>query len=287
MILVTGATGVLGIGVIENLLKTTPANEIAALVRDESKATDLKAKGLNIRVGSYQDKDALASAMKGIDKVLLISSSDFNDRIGQHKNVIDAAKDAEVKHIFYTSVSIEDIDNSPIKPLLGDHFETENYIKGSGLTYTFLKNSLYQEVIPMFVGENVLKTGIYFPTGEGKVAFVSRVDLAEATANILSSKGHENKAYSLTGSKAYSFAEIAQELSKISGKEVAFISPDPAVFEETLKGFGLPEQIIQMSLFFGAGIKNNDFKKNSNHLKDFIGREPKKLTDFLREVYGK
>ncbi|WP_341225837.1 SDR family oxidoreductase [uncultured Arcticibacterium sp.] len=287
MILVTGATGVLGNGVIENLLKTTPANKIAALVRDESKAANLKEKGVNIRVGSYQDKDALATAMKGINRVLLISSSDFNDRIGQHKNVIDAAKDAEVKHIFYTSVSIEDMDNSPIKPLLGDHFETENYIKGSGLTYTFLRNNLYQEVVPMFVGENVLETGIFFPSGEGKVAFVSRADLAEATAIILTGKGYDNKIIALTGSQAYSYAEIAKELSKFSEKEVAFTSPEPSVFSETLKGFGLPAHIVQMSSLFAAGIKNKDFETTSNDLENLLGREPKKLTNFLREVYGK
>lgn len=286
MILVTGATGQLGGIVVENLLKTTPASEIAVLVRDENKATDLKAKGVEIRVGSYTDKASLTTALQGIEKVLLISSNDFNDRIGQHKNVIDAAKNAGVKHIFYTGVTMKDIETSPLKPLLADHFQTEDYIKESGLTYTFLQNSLYFEVIPMFVGAGVLETGIFFPAGEGKVAFASRQDLGEATATILSTEGHENKTYNLTGSQAYSFAEIAEELSNLTGKTIAYTSPEPAAFEGMLKQFGLPEGIILMSVLFAAGMKNDDFSSPSGALEQFLGRKTTDLKTFLHASYA-
>jgi NAD(P)H dehydrogenase (quinone) len=286
MILVTGATGQLGWIVVENLLKTTPASEIAVLVRDENKATDLKEKGVEIRVGTYFDKASLATALQGIDKVLLISSNDFNDRIGQHKNVVDAAKNAGVKHIFYTGVTMNDIENSPLKPLLADHFQTEDYIKESGLTYTFLQNSLYFEVVPMFVGAGVLETGIFFPAGEGKVAFSARQDLGEATATILSTEGHENKTYNLTGSEAYSFAEIAEELSSLTGKTVAYTSPESAAFEGMLKQFGLPEGIVVMSVLFAAGIKNNDFSSPSSTLEQFLGRKTTDLKTFLHATYA-
>lgn len=285
MILVTGATGQLGGVILENLLKTTPASEIAVLVRDENKATDLRAKGVEIRVGSYHDKDSLVTALQGIEKVLLISSNDFNDRIGQHKNVIDAAKNAEVKHIFYTGVTMKDIENSPLKPLLGDHYQTEDYIKESGLTYTFLQNSLYFEVVPMFVGAGVLETGIFFPAGDGKVAFAARQDLGEATATILTTKGHENKTYNLTGSQAYSFADVAVELSTLTGKTVAYTSPEPAAFEGMLKQFGLPEEIVLMSVLFAAGIENNDFSSPSNTLEQFLGRKTTDLQTFLKATY--
>jgi NAD(P)H dehydrogenase (quinone) len=286
MILVTGATGQLGGIVVENLLKTTPASEIAVLVRDENKAADLKAKGVEIRVGSYHDKDSLTMALQGIEKVLFISSNDFNDRIGQHKNVVDAAKNAGVKHIFYTGVTMKDIEVSPLKPLLADHYQTEDYIKESGLTYTFLQNSLYFEVIPMFVGVGVLETGIFFPAGEGKVAFASRQDLGEVTATILSTEGHENKTYNLTGSEAYSFAEIAEELSSLTGKTVAYTSPEPAAFEGMLKQFGLPEGIVLMSVLFAAGMKNNNFSSPSNTLEQFLGRKTTDLQTFLKATYA-
>src|SRR5680860_838392 len=118
MILVTGASGQLGKLVVENLLQRVPSGQVAGLVRDESKVTDLKAKGVDIRVGDYHDPASLESAFEGVDKLLFISSADFNDRLRQHKNVIDAAKKAGVKHVFYTGVKMKDISASPLKPLL-------------------------------------------------------------------------------------------------------------------------------------------------------------------------
>jgi NAD(P)H dehydrogenase (quinone) len=284
-ILITGATGQLGHSVIEHLLKTTPAYLITALVRDESKAANLKAKGVNIAVGNYLDKASLENATKGIDKLLLISSSDFNDRIGQHKNVIDAAKKSGVKHILYTGVTMVDIENSPLKAFLSDHFLTEDYIKASGFTYTMLQNTLYTDVIPMFVGEQVINTGIFFPAGDGKVAFATRKDLAEATAKILTSEGHENKTYNLTNKVGSSFADVAAALSQLSGKTVGYISPDNEAFVGMLKSIGLPQPIIAMSEAFAAGIKNKDFEITSGTLESILGRKPTSLSDYLKETF--
>ncbi|WP_320019415.1 SDR family oxidoreductase [Labilibaculum manganireducens] len=285
-ILVTGATGNLGNIVVENLLKKVSAGQISILVRDEAKAQALKAKGVTVNIGSYQDIHSLNNAMKGIDKVLLISSSDFNDRIGQHKNVVDAAKQAGVKQILYTGVTLKDISVSPLQPLLQDHFQTEDYIKESGLSFTFLQNSLYAEVIPMFVGEDVLKTGIFFPAGEGKVPFAVRKDLGEAIAIILASEGHENKTYHLTASKTYSFADIAAELTSLSGKKVNYTSPEDDAFEDMLKQFGLPEEIVLMSVLFAKGIKNNDFNMADGTLESILGREQTDLRMFLKEAFN-
>jgi NAD(P)H dehydrogenase (quinone) len=230
-ILITGASGQLGRQVVLNALKKVEANQIAVMVRDAAKVQDLADLGIEIRIGDYHKPETLNTALNGISKLLLISSNDFNNRLGQHKNVIDAAKNAGVKYILYTGVSLKDINQSPLKPMLGDHFLTEEYIISSGLTYTFLQNSLYAEVIPMFVGENVLETGIYFPAADGKVPFVLRSDLAEATANILTEGNHENKSYQLTASKSYSFVDIAAILSELSGKSILYLSPEPIEFE--------------------------------------------------------
>ena len=286
MILVTGASGQLGEIVIDNLLKKMPAGEVAGLVRDESKAAGLKAKGVNIRVGDYHDPASMETAFQGVEKLLLISSSDFNNRLQQHKNAVDTAKKAGVKHIFYTGVTMKDINASPLRPLLEDHFQTEDYIREKGLKYTFLRNTLYFDVIPMFLGEKVLETGIYFPAEEGKVAFATRADLAEATALLLTGEGVENQTFHLTGAKAVSFADIARELSALTGKEVSYHSPEPKEFEATLKQFGLPEGIVQMSVLFAAGMKNNDFENTEDTLGDILGRKPKSLSDFLRETYA-
>ena len=286
MILVTGATGQLGTIVINELLKKVPADKLAVLVRDENKATAFKDQGISIRTATYQDTAALATALQGIEKVLLISSSDLNGRFEQHKNVVDAAKTAGVKHILYTGITMQHVESSPLKDFASDHFRTEEYILASGLMYTFLQNSLYAEVIPMFAGPQAVETGIFFPAGEGKVSFAARQDLGEATANILATDGHENKTYQLTGTTAYSFADVATTLSSLANKTVNYISPEPAAFEEALKGFGLPAEIIGMSLGFAAAIKHNDFEVVDTTLERLLGRKTTDLTSYLKAAYN-
>ena len=287
MILVTGATGQLGSQIVENLLKQVSPSEIAVLVRDEEKAKELKEKGVQIRIGDYTNPNSLVEAFKDIKKLILISSNDFNDRIDQHKNAIDAAKQAGVKHIIYTSMSMNDIETSPLKAFLKDHYETEDYIKQNGFTYTIMQHSLYSDVIPMFLGEQVLETGVFFPAGEGRVAYASRTDLAEAIAKVALSNAFDNQSLPMTNIENYSHADVAKILTELSGKEVPYVNPTPEVFEETLKGFGLPEPIIQMSLGFAAGIKNNDFDKTFPNLETVLGRKPQTLKEYLKSVYIK
>lgn len=284
-ILITGATGHLGTAVVEQLVKKVNPGNISILVRDENKATTLKALGIKVKTGTYQDKNSLSSAMENIDQVLLISSSDFNDRTGQHKNVVDAAKLAGVKHLLYTGVSMKEVSQSPVQPLMTDHFQTEEYIKTSGMAYTFLRHGLYFEVIPMFAGEKVVETGISFPTGDGKVAFAARKDLGEAIANLLAGEGHENKTYSLSGNQAYSFKDVAAELSALSQKTVAFNDLSPSEYESLLTQFGVDKGVIWFSSLFAAGIKQNDFEQTSTTLETLLGRKQTDLHSFLKETY--
>lgn len=287
MILVTGATGHLGNQIVAHLLTQISPSEIAVLVRSEEKAKELKEKGVQIRVGDYTNPNSLVAAFKGVKKLILISSNDFNDRFGQHKNAIDAAKQEGVEHILYTSMSMNDIESSPLKGFLKDHYETEDYIKQNGFTHTILQHSLYADVIPMFIGEQVLETGVFFPAGEGRVAYASRTDLAEAISKIALSDAYDNQSLPLTNTQNYSYADVAKILTEISGKEVTYVSPIPEVFTETLKGFGLPDPIIQMSLGFAAGIKNNDFDKTFPNLETILGRRPQTLKEYLISVYIK
>lgn len=285
MILVTGATGQLGSAIVNNLLLQVSPSEIAVLVRDEEKTKELKSKGVQIRIGDYKNPNSLVNAFKDVEKLILISSNDFNDRIGQHKNAIDAAKKAGVKHIIYTSMSMNDIETSPLKPFLADHYETEDYIKNNGFTYTMMQHSLYLDVLPMFIGEQVLETGVFFPAGEGRVAYASRTDLAEAIAKVALSDAFDNQSLPMTNVENYSYADVAKTLTELSGKEVAYVSPTPEVFEQTIKGFNLPEPIIQMSLGFAAGIKNNDFDKTFLNLQTILGRKPQSLKEYLKVTY--
>jgi NAD(P)H dehydrogenase (quinone) len=110
--------------------------------------------------------------------------------------------------------------------------------------------------------------------------------LGEATATILTTNGHENKTYNLTGTTAYSFADVATTLSELTGKAVAYNSPEPAAFEAMLKQFGLPEGIVLMSVLFAAGAKNGDFDLPSSTLEQLLGRKTTDLKTFLKAAYS-
>ncbi|MCX2477959.1 SDR family oxidoreductase [Pedobacter sp. MC2016-15] len=287
MILVTGATGHFGQHTINTLLaKGIAANEIAALVRDENKAADLKDKGIQIRVGDYHNTSSLSAALQGIEKLLLVSSSDLNERLTQHQNVINAAKENGVKHILYTSIDIENFRDSAIPLVSQIHSDTADYLRASGVAYTLLDNTLYADLVPMFAGQNVLETGIFFPAGEGKTPFVARSEMAEAAAVVLTTSGHENQEYAITADTAYSFGDIAGFISSITGKDVNYYSPAKDEYIAQLVKVGVPEGDAAFFAGFGEAIKEGQFDTNRSDLAKILGRKPLGLEEFLKSIYG-
>lgn len=288
MLLITGATGQLGSATVNYLLNNNvPASEIAVLVRDEAKAEELKNKGVNIRIGNYTDYSSLLAAMKGIDKVLLISSNDMNDRSGQHKNVVAAAKEAGARYIVYTSFErVNETETSPIFFIANSHVETEKAIKESGLAYTILRNTLYADIIPMFVGDAVQQQAVVLPAGTAKTSFATRDNMAEAIANILSSEGHEQKEYSITNAEAYSMQDIADTISNITNTPIKYVSPSTEEYVNGAIANGAPEEIAQMVAGFSAAIAQGEFEHTSNQLEQLLGRKPTTLSEYLTTVYS-
>jgi NAD(P)H dehydrogenase (quinone) len=286
MILVTGATGHLGSATLHFLLKKRPASQLVALVRDETKAADLKDKGIGIRVGQYDDITSLDNAMQGIDTVLLIAgtNTDEDQRLVQHQNVVDTAKRAGVQRIAYTGRALRDR-NTLVNQLMVGHFQTEDYIKASGLPYTLFQNILYMDAIPQFVGPGVFEQGIYLPAGQGKVAFALRSDMGEAMANAMAADERGNTLYKLTGSAAYSFADVATALTELSGKTVKYTAAEQPAFEAGLKERGLPDVMIQRITDFTTDIKNGQEEVVSHDLEQLLGRKPTSLRDGLKELY--
>lgn len=286
-ILVTGATGNFGKTTIDFLLKKgIEAKNISALVRDEAKAVELAEKGIQIKVGDYDNYESLVSAFQGIEKLLLVSGTDLVNRSTQQLNAVKAAKEAGVKHIVYTSFERKnETETSPISFLAQSHIDTDNAIKSSGLSYTIMRNNLYLDVLPMFLGEKVLETGIYFPAGEGQAAYVSRNDLAEAAANILSTDGHENKEYATNNIENYSMNEIAATLSLITNKEVFYLNPNTEDYQAALTQAGVPAEYIGMFVGFGEAIKQGEFQSENSDLEKLLDRKPVSLTEFLKQAY--
>jgi len=286
-ILVTGATGHLGRDTIEYLLNKVSANEIAALARNEEKSKVLREKGIDVRIGNYDDYDSLVKAFQDIDKLLLISSSEIGSRAAQHINAINAAKEAGVKHIVYTSfIRQKDDPNSALWFIAKDHVETEEHLFNCGIPYTLFKNGFYMDMITDFIGENVLETQtVFLPAKEGKVNFALRKEIAEALANVLTSEGHESKVYNIGGEVTVSFGEIADFLSEISGKKINYVSPDAETYKQELAKHNVPEMYINMFAAFAIAFSENAMDVPSNDLTDLLGRKSMEVETFLTGIF--
>jgi NAD(P)H dehydrogenase (quinone) len=286
MILITGATGHYGQEVLSLMLKQNGAGNLAALARNPEKLVSFAEKGVSVRKGDYNNTESLADAFKGVDTLLFVSASEIGNRLAQHTNVVTAAKKAGIKHVVYTSFQrASDNPNSPIAFITNDHVATEKLLIESGMDYTILRHALYLEVLPMFMGPTVMQTGVFLPAGNGKAAYASRSDMAKAAANILSTDGHRNQIYDISAPVAYSFHDIAAELTTIKGSAVGYVSPTADEFKQALPAVGVPDELIGMTIGFTGGIANGEFDCASPKLAELLGRQPVTPAEFLASTY--
>ena len=293
MILITGATGQFGSKAIDHLLKKgIDAADITALARDPEKAKGFAERGIKIRIGDYNDYNSLLSAFAGVDKLLLVSSSDkgaVENRTEQHINVIKAAREAGVKHIVYTSfVRKTSFKDSSIAAFQQSHLQTEETLKESGVSYTILQNGIYLEMIPIFAGSKVTDNQlITFPAKNGKASFVLREELAEAAAHVLSTSGHENRIYQLVNLQSVSFQDIANAISTTLGKLVEYNSPEIPAFREIMTSNGIPEIYIGLFSMWAQAQAEGAMDVENNTLENMLGRKPTTMIEFVQQVYGK
>lgn len=287
MLLITGSTGNLGSSIIDFLLrKGMSLDGFAGFARNEVKANQLRIKGVIVHMGNYDNYDSLVKAMKGVKTLLMISGSEIDKRIRQHENIINAAVENKVKHILYTSFHRKDDESdSPIAAIADAHIKAENEIMKSGINYTFLRNALYAEIVPMFLGGNAIASGIYIPAANGKVPYALRSDLAEATANILLHGNHEGRIYSMVHTVNYSFYNIAEMLSRITGKKVTYTSPSEEQYITTLKNAGVSDHDINGMISWARGIKEGYFESGHSDLEMLLGRSPQSLDVFLKSQF--
>jgi NAD(P)H dehydrogenase (quinone) len=289
MILVTGATGEYGKNAIHLLLKKgVKPSEIAALSRSEEKAKALKDLGIDVRIADYNNYDTLVEAFNGIQKLLFVSSGTVENRTIQHENVVKAAKESKVNHIVYTSfIRNTKLEDSAIAFLQESHLRTEEFLKNSGITYTILQNALYLDLIDMFLGEDLLNTGLIFQPAElGQSSPVLRKELAEAAVNILTSQGHENKIYPLVNEESLSFQDIADSISKISKKDITYQSPSQEQFEKVLGKNGVPQEFIGMLSAFSVAQAKGELDIQDHTLQELLGRKPTSIKEYLSTIYG-
>ncbi|WP_313354362.1 SDR family oxidoreductase [Kosakonia cowanii] len=281
MIALTGATGQLGQFVVEALLKTVPAKEIVAIVRNPAKAEALSKQGLIVRKGDYNDQAALTQALAGVEKLLLISSSEVGQRAAQHRNVINAAKAAGVKFIAYTSLL--HADTSPLG-LHVEHVETEKLLAESGIPFALLRNGWYSENY-LASAPAALAHGVFIgAAGEGKIASATRADYAAAAARVISEEGHAGKVYELAGDKAWTLSDLAALLSEASGKKVVYQNLSEADFAAALKGAGLPDGLAEMLADSDIGASKGGLFDDSQTLSKLIGRPTTSIADSVNDL---
>ncbi len=288
MILITGANGNFGGTALDHLLETgIDPGELAGLVRSGAAAEELEGKNVDARMGDYNDYHSLVEAFRGVEKLLLVSGTDIAGRSKQHDNVVHAALEAGVSHVVYTSFERQnETDSSPIHMVASGHIYTEKILKVSGLDYTILRNNLYMESIPAFLGEHVQETGVYFPAGEGSAAFALRSEMAEAAAIVLTGEGHENKEYFISNTEAVSFRDIAAALSEITGSTISYADPDPESYSNTMSDAGASPQAIGFTMGFAAAIREGEFLPPRTDLDDLLGRKPATVKQYLSTEYS-
>jgi NAD(P)H dehydrogenase (quinone) len=278
---VTGATGQLGQLVVNGLLEKGTSIKVIAVVRDEKKALPLAKRGAEVRVASYGDPAALKAAFSGVDKLLLISSSEIGQRIEQHKNVINAAKAAKVKHIVYTSAPRATTTTLIVAP---EHKATEENILQSGMEYTILRNNWYTENYKDRV-ETARKTGtIVAAAGAGRVASATRADFAAGAVAVLLGTGHDGKIYELGGDHAWDYNELAETIGEIIGKPVTYKSVDAGTLIGILKGAGLDEGMAGFVVALDGNIAEGALSEVTGDLFRLVGRPTTSLRKGLMDA---
>ena len=265
-IAITGATGHLGRLAIAALKTRAPDAHLVALARNPAAAADL---GTEVRAADYAQPATLATALTGIDVLVLISSSDFNDRAGQHRAVIDAARRAGVGRIVYTSILGAD---TSAMGLAADHVTTEADLRASGIPHTILRNGWYTENYTGALGGALAAGAMIGSAGEGRISSAARADYAEAIAVVAPDAGQAGKVHELAGDTAYTMADMAAEVSRLTGKTIPYNSLPEAAYAGILASFGLPAGFAALIADADAQAAKGALFNDSHTLSRLIGR---------------
>ncbi|MFY1622480.1 SDR family oxidoreductase [Micromonospora sp. WMMD735] len=277
-VVVTGATGHLGRLIVESLLRRgVPAGQVVALGRSVDRLADLADRGVVVRAADYTDPDSLRTAFADAEKLMFVSGSEVGQRVPQHHNVIEAARQAGVGLVVYTSIAHADTSDLL---LAAEHRATEEELRASGLPYVLLRNSWYLE---NYTGQlaNYLAHGVAGSAGDGRVSAATRADYAEAAAEVLTTEGHAGRVYEL-GGEAFTMTELAAEVSRQSGRDVRYTDLPVPAYTQMLVSAGLPEPYAATLADADRGLARGALYVPVADLEKLLGRRPTTLTEALR-----
>ena len=276
-IAVTGATGQLGRLVVEGL-RAKGIADVVALVRDPVKAADL---GVETRAFDYSKPEALEAALTGVGTLLLVSSSEIGQRVVQHRNVVEAAKQAGVGRIVYTSILHADA--SPLL-LAEEHRATEADLRASGILFTLLRNGWYNENHAGAIPGALAGGALIGSAGEGRISSAARADYAAAAVAVLTTEGHEGGVYELAGDDAYTLGQLAAEVSRQTDRTIPYRDLPEAEYAAALTGHGLPEPLAKVLADSDAGASKGGLFDDGRALSGLIGRPTRPMASTVAEV---
>lgn len=282
MLIVTGASGQLGQAIVQKLLDLVPAETVGVSVRDPGKAADLAARGVRVRAGDFADVASLAQAFEGATRVLIVSSNAAatgGDPMAQHRNAIDAARQAGVQRIFYTSHAAAD--PASAFPPARDHAATEAMLADAGVPWTALRHGFYAESAPMFMGD-WQNTGKVVAPADGKIAWTTHADLAEANARLLANDdAQDGPTAPLTGSEALDLADLALIAGDLAGADIRReLMPDTAI-AESMAARGAPPSAATIALGLYVASRQGEFATVDSALERLLGRKPQTMREVL------
>jgi NAD(P)H dehydrogenase (quinone) len=270
---ITGATGGLGGRVARRLADRGVAQRL--VVRDPARAPELA--GAEVAQAVYGDGESVRRALDGVDTLLLVSGSEAFDRVRLHTGTVDAAVAAGVRRIVYTSFLACSPDAT--FTFARDHWHTEEHLRQTGVRHTFLRDSLYLDVFPMFAGGDGVIRG---PAGDGRVAAVARDDIADVAVAVLLGDSHDGRTYDLTGPEAFTLQQAAEEVSRASGRTVTYHAETLDEAYASRAGYGAPHWEVTGWVTTYAAIAAGELDVVSDTVTTVAGHPPMDLAEFLR-----
>jgi uncharacterized protein YbjT (DUF2867 family) len=277
MILITGGTGQSGTEIVRQLAAT--GTRFRALARNPAKAGAIRIGGVEIVQGDMGDNRSLAPALTGVDRLLLNSAPDASF-VESQMNVIDAAKQAGVRHVVKFSAMTADPNSPSTFPRM--HGQVEQHLRQSGLAWTLLRPTFFMQ---NWLGlSGMVKQGTVFqPAGNGKSAPVDLRDIAAVAVKTLTEAGHEGKVYDITGPQLLTYAEVAQILSEVSGHPVKYQDIPPAAAKPAMVAMGIPEFAADAINELMDQLRAGQYERQTSVVRDVAKKEPIRFMQFARE----
>jgi len=283
MINVTGATGHLGRAIVERLVERIPASRVGASVRDLERAAELKALGVRVRQGDFDNPESLRHAFEGATQVLIVSSNaraSGGDPLAQHRSAIESARAAGAGRVVYTSHMA--VSGSSAFPPMLDHDATEEMLRQSGLAWTALRNGFYGASGIALMGD-ALETGVLEAPADGKVSWTAHADLAEAAAIILADEGYGGSTQPLTGSQSLDLADLAGIASQLLDRPIRRQTISDEDLRVRMTTRGAPGRAADLVLGLYVASREGEFADVDPTLERLLGRRPMSMRDLIEE----